>query len=266
MKERAPSPTGFEHDRPYMKLDIWEPGEIEKKWGHDPATYPNQDLLQHYPTIQFNPGVDTSNPAAIDSNLNVHVMPHQPAVQTSRPGFQNVPSGLHSYESTLKVAKDTSNPEGIQHAEANKLPTADTTDNKLADPATKGVTARPGFQNVAVDVIDGPTKLAVAKNTSSPEGIQHAEDNQIPLVDGYAEIGGSKPQPVEPPTQGGDKLPAGCGDGFDGTTCEADEIEDAAAQAVDDLLKETSEKQKTTEELAREAAALEEALKKNEAP
>lgn len=122
MKERPLSPTGFEHDRPYMKLDIWEPGEIEKKWGHDPATYPNQDLLPHYATVQFNPGLQNAPETSMDSNLNVHIMPHQPSAQTSRPGYQNAPSGLHSYGSTLKVTTN-SNEVGLKYAEVNNLPT-----------------------------------------------------------------------------------------------------------------------------------------------
>ena len=122
MKERAKSTTGFEHDRPYMKLDIWCPGEIEKKWGHDPATYPDQDLLQHYPTIQFNPSIakDGIPEYSIDSNLNVHTELHQSGFQTSRPGFMNKPSGTHDdFESVHAVDQESANAEGLEYAKAN---------------------------------------------------------------------------------------------------------------------------------------------------
>lgn len=101
MKERPIGPNGFlNSERPYMKLDIWEPCEIEKKWGHDPATYPNQDLLQHYPEIQFNPGIKC-NPAALDSNLNVITVTNQKGAHTVRPGFQNAPVDLVNSKNAL---------------------------------------------------------------------------------------------------------------------------------------------------------------------
>lgn len=268
MKERAPSTTGFEHDRPYMKLDIWEPGEIENLFGHDPATYPNQDLLQHYPTIQFNPGVDTSNAAAIDSNLNVHSMPSQKAAQTSRPGFQNIPSDLHSFNSTLPVSKANSNDEGNKYAEVNSLPVIEKVEDKLADPATKAVTVKPGFQNVATDVVDGPAKLPVSKAHSSTEGVAHAEDNKIPVRDGYKPLdGATQPTTTTPKPTTDTAKPTECDpNGADGTLCDTEARGDSAAAAVDTLLKTEKEKAQTTEDLAREAAALEEALKKSEEP
>lgn len=61
MKQRKQAE--FERERPYMKDDIWEPCEIEKTFGHDPATYPNIDLKQHYAEVQFKPGVEC-NPVA----------------------------------------------------------------------------------------------------------------------------------------------------------------------------------------------------------
>lgn len=59
----------FTRDMAYMKLDIWEDGEIEKTFGHDPATYPNQDNPQHYPHVQFagNPASNNKNHVLQDS-------------------------------------------------------------------------------------------------------------------------------------------------------------------------------------------------------
>lgn len=51
----------FSRDMAYMKDDIWEDGEILKTFGHDPATYPNQDNPQHYPTVQFAGNPETNN-------------------------------------------------------------------------------------------------------------------------------------------------------------------------------------------------------------
>ena len=70
-KTVLPSP-GLRHDLPYMKADIWVDGEIERTFGHDPATYPNQDQFQHYPTIQFSPEV-IPEIEAMDNHQNIHV-------------------------------------------------------------------------------------------------------------------------------------------------------------------------------------------------
>lgn len=54
----------FERDLPYTKDQIWNEGKVEDRdvtanaeiyrvFGHDVATYPNQDNPQHYPTVQF---------------------------------------------------------------------------------------------------------------------------------------------------------------------------------------------------------------------
>lgn len=241
MKERPVSPTGLEHDRPYMKLDIWNPGDIERKFGHDPATYPNQDIYQHYPTTQFNPGVRVDLDAAIDSNLNIHVMPHQKAIHTLRPGFQNAPSGLHSYESLLKVDENSSNEEGIIAAKAYGAK-VEKGEVCYAKADTKARTVRPGYQNIAVDVVDGKAHLAVSETTSNKEGLDHAKVNEIPVKGGYEVIAGSckapeKPAPTTKPKPAKNEE---CDpNNTDGTLCDTENKQDAAAAAVDKLLGNT---------------------------
>lgn len=74
----------FERDLPYMKADIWAEGkaedrdskaneEIYRVFAHDPATYPNQDNAQHYPTVQF---------AGNASNNTNHVLQDRQASRT----------------------------------------------------------------------------------------------------------------------------------------------------------------------------------------
>ena len=74
----------FERDLPYMKADIWAEGkaedrdskaneEIYRVFAHDPATYPNQDNAQHYPTVQF---------AGKVSNNTNHVLQDRQASRT----------------------------------------------------------------------------------------------------------------------------------------------------------------------------------------
>lgn len=261
MKERPLSTTGFEHDRPYMKLDIWNAGEIEKLFGHDPATYPNQDLVQHYPTVQFNPPVRSNVTAAIDSNLNIHVIPHQKAPHTVRPGFENKPFPLSSYESTLKVSKDTSNAEGIAFATENNLPTVDKTEVCYGDAETKAATSRPGFENFPFPVTDGKAKLAISKLTSNKEALGHAEVYGIPVKDGYKVIEGSCESPKPTPTSPKPTKVECDPNGADGTLCDTETREDGAAAAVDTLLgAQVSSSPKSVDDLAAEAAALEEAL------
>ena len=293
MKERPIGPNGFlNSERPYMKLDIWEPCEIEKKWGHDPATYPSQDLLQHYPEIQFNPGVKC-NPAALDSNLNVITVPNQKGAHTVRPGFQNVPVELVNAKNALPTITSTSNVEGVAHSVANTVPMVDEIEDRHGDPATKAYTVRPGFQNTPVELVDPEAKLPVSTITSNEVGIAHAEVNGVPTREGTKAIGGSEtpvqptPEtPVQPtpgtpvqPTPGTPATPANpqepCVEPetpakpqepcvkFDGTICEADKVEEAVEAAVDCLMGvPATDDTKTAEELAKEAAALEEAITK----
>lgn len=74
----------FAHDLPYMKADIWAEGKAEEKdekaneeiyrvFGHDPATYPNQDNPQHFANVQFGGKVD---------NNKLHVMQDSEASRT----------------------------------------------------------------------------------------------------------------------------------------------------------------------------------------
>lgn len=74
----------FAHDLPYMKADIWAEGKVEEKdekaneeiyrvFGHDPATYPNQDNPQHFANVQFGGKVD---------NNKLHVMQDSEASRT----------------------------------------------------------------------------------------------------------------------------------------------------------------------------------------
>lgn len=265
MKERPQSTTGFEHDRPYMKLDIWNAGDIERLFGHDPATYPNQDLFQHYPTVQFNPPVRTDIEGAIDSNLNIHVIPHQKAVQTSRPGFENAPFPLGSYNSTHKVAEDTSNVEGIKFAKDNGLPTIEETEVCYGKADTKAYTSRPGFENFPTGLQNAKNALAISKLTSNKEALDHAEVYGVPVKEGYQVIEGSCESPKETlkPSPGPQKPATDECDpnGADGTLCDTEKREDGAAAAVDKLLGTQSTPPKSVDDLAAEATALEEALK-----
>ena len=276
MKERPIGPNGFlNSERPYMKLDIWEPCEIEKKWGHDPATYPNQDLLQHYPEIQFNPGVKC-NPAALDSNLNVITVPNQKGAHTVRPGFQNVPVELVNGKNALPTITSTSNVEGVAHSVANTVPMVDEVEDKHGDPKTKAYTVRPGFQNTPVELVDPEAKLPVSTITSNEVGIAHAEVSGVPTREGTKALGGSGdadepetpvvPEPVDPcePKPADPCEPKEPCVEFDGTICEADKVEEAVEAAVDGMLKGPAnvDEAKSAEELAKEAAALEEAIAK----
>ena len=74
----------FAHDLPYMKADIWAEGAVEAKdekanaeiyrvFGHDPATYPNQDNPQHSANVQFGGKAD---------NNKLHVMQDSEASRT----------------------------------------------------------------------------------------------------------------------------------------------------------------------------------------
>ena len=273
MKERPIGPNGFlNSERPYMKLDIWEPCEIEKKWGHDPATYPNQDLLQHYPEIQFNPGVKC-NPAALDSNLNIITVPNQKGAHTVRPGFQNVPVELVNAKNALPTITSTSNVEGVAHSVANTVPMVDEIEDKHGDPATKAYTVRPGFQNTPVELVDPEAKLPVSTITSNEVGIAHAEANGVPTREGTKAIGGSgtpanpevpvKPKPVDPCKPANPCKPKEPCVEFGGTICEADKVEEAVEAAVDCLMGvPATDDTKTAEELAKEAATLEEAIAK----
>lgn len=88
MKQRKQAE--FERERPYMKDDIWEPCEIEKTFGHDPATYPNIDLKQHYAEVQFKPGVEC-NPVA-PAPIETPKVPEAPAPVPETPKDPAVPA------------------------------------------------------------------------------------------------------------------------------------------------------------------------------
>lgn len=237
-KDRPVSHTGLEHDRPYMKLDVWNAGGIEAKFGHDPATYPDQDTLQHYPTSQFNPGmVMTSD--NIDSNLNLHFKKHQKAVQVSRPGFVNAPSGLHSYESVLPVAEENSNEAGKAFAKDKGLTTVTKVVDIPAKPEDAAASVRPGFQNKPVTPISTESTLPISKENSNEVGNAFAKENNIKVKEGTQES--QPPRNPEPPKvpespQAPKEPQAGCGE-FDGSICSAEGVTSAAEKAVEDLLK-----------------------------
>lgn len=75
----------FARDLPYMKADIWAEGKTEEHdesanaeiyhvFGHDVATYPNQDNPQHFANVQFAGKVD---------NNKLHVMQDHEASRTA---------------------------------------------------------------------------------------------------------------------------------------------------------------------------------------
>ena len=75
----------FARDLPYMKADIWAEGKAEEHdesanaeiyhvFGHDVATYPNQDNPQHFANVQFAGKVD---------NNKLHVMQDHEASRTA---------------------------------------------------------------------------------------------------------------------------------------------------------------------------------------
>lgn len=75
----------FARDLPYMKADIWAEGKAEERdefanaeiyhvFGHDVATYPNQDNPQHFANVQFAGKVD---------NNKLHVMQDHEASRTA---------------------------------------------------------------------------------------------------------------------------------------------------------------------------------------
>ena len=75
----------FERDLPYTKDQIWNEGKVEEHdekanaeiyrvFGHDVATYPNQDNPQHFANVQF---------AGDVSNNKLHVMQDHQASRTS---------------------------------------------------------------------------------------------------------------------------------------------------------------------------------------
>lgn len=75
----------FARDLPYMKADIWAEGKAEEHdesanaeiyhvFGHDIATYPNQDNPQHFANVQFAGKVD---------NNKLHVMQDHEASRTA---------------------------------------------------------------------------------------------------------------------------------------------------------------------------------------
>lgn len=282
MKQRAPSTTGFEHDRPYMKLDIWEPCEIEKKWGHDPATYPNQDLIQHYPTVQFGGVVECDpaagsategelgNPAVTGVEYNVTEKGANAASSTSAQAHGN--TGINTV-GTL-AAKDALVAENGTYPAPADLINA----GAAGTPNQTAGTAKPGVADITA-----PAKAGSAAHGQSGKTTGTVEDAIAANPEGYGSAKpttpaqpekpttpaeGEKPaeqaqpeKPVEPtePTEG-TECPAG--QTFNGTTCEADKIEEAAANAVESLLAGAVDKTAlaSAEDLAKEAAALEEAL------
>lgn len=285
MKQRALSTTGFEHDRPYMKLDIWEPCEIEKKWGHDPATYPNQDLIQHYPTVQFGGVVECDpaagsatqgelgNPVVTGVKYNVTEKGANAASSTSAQAHGN--TGINTV-GTL-AAKDA------LVAEKGKYPTpAELIDAGAAGtPNQTAGTAKPGVEDIVA-----PAKAGSAAHGQSGKTTGTVEDAIAANPEGYGSAKPTTPaepvkpaepanpvtpetpaepvEPVEPtkPTEPTDEVECPAGKTFNGTTCEADKIEEAAAGAVEALLAGAVEKTAlaSAEDLAKEAAALEEAL------
>lgn len=176
-------PDGFRHSRGHMKTQIWSPGSIERVFGHDEHTYPNQDQLQHYAEIQFNPPV-VPDLEAMDTSLHTHVLPHQPERQTSRPGFQNAPATL-PHSDFLVVGVESSNEVGIASACAIELPIMAAIDNENADPLTTTATVRPGFQNPPHNLRDPDVAQAVSVKDSNEVGILHAIVNDIELKPGY---------------------------------------------------------------------------------
>lgn len=285
MKQRAPSTTGFEHDRPYMKLDIWEPCEIEKKWGHDPATYPNQDLIQHYPTVQFGGVVECDpaagsatqgelgNPAVTGVKYNVTEKGAEAASSTSaqahgNTGINNV--GTLSAKDALVAENGTyPTPADLINAGAAGTP------NQTAGTAKPGVTdiTAPAKAGSAAHGQSGKTTGTVEDAiAANPEGYGSAKPttpvNPTEPTKPAEPVTPEKPaQPVEPakPTEPTEGTECPAGKTFNGTTCEADKIEEAAAGAVEALLAgATGAVDKTAlasaEDLAKEAAALEEAL------
>lgn len=283
MKQRAPSTTGFEHDRPYMKLDIWEPCEIEKKWGHDPATYPNQDLIQHYPTVQFGGVVECDpaagsatqgelgNPVVTGVKYNVTEKGAEAASSTSAQAHGN--TGINTV-GTL-AAKDT------LVAENGTYPTpAELIDAGAAGtPNQTAGTAKPGVTD-----IQAPAKAGSAAHGQSGKTTGTVEDAIAANPEGYGSAKPTQPtqpstpstpaQPTEPttsvetveetanPAEPTKEVECPAGKTFNGTTCEADKIEEAAAGAVEALLAGAVDKTAlaSAEDLAKEAAALEEAL------
>lgn len=282
MKERAPSTTGFEHDRPYMKLDIWEPCEIEKKWGHDPATYPNQDLIQHYPTVQFGgvvecdpsagsaPSGELGNPAVTGVKYNVTEKGANAASSTSAQAHGN--TGINTVGTI--AAKDALVAEKGQYPAPADL----IADGKAGTENQTAGTAKPGTTDIVAPAKNGSASHG---QSGTPNGT--AEDAIAANPEGY---GNGKPttptetekpeepevpaKPVEPteteepakPAKPTEECPPG--QTFDGTACQADEIEKAAAEAVENLLNANVNKDAvaSAEDLAKEAAAIEEALAK----
>lgn len=284
MKQRAPSTTGFEHDRPYMKLDIWEPCEIEKKWGHDPATYPNQDLIQHYPTVQFGGVVECDpaagsatqgelgNPVVTGVKYNVTEKGANAASSTSAQAHGN--TGINTV-GTL-AAKDALVSENGTYPTPAELIDA----GAAGTPNQTAGTAKPGVEDITA-----PAKNGSAAHGQSGTTTGTVEDAIAANPPGYGETKPTTPvtpaEPAEPenpvtpvtpetpaepvnPVEPAQPEEVECpvGQTFNGTTCEADKIEEAAAGAVEALLAGNVDKTAvaSAEDLAKEAAALEEAL------
>lgn len=139
---------------------------------------------------------------------------------------------------------------------------------EFACPTSKAATIRPGFQNAPSGLHSYGSTLPVSEKDSNAEGLAHAKVYGLPTKPGYEEKCGSQPTPKptkECPPDVDCPQESECDPNTaDGTLCDTEKREDSAAAAVDRLLKADETDTKEVEDLAREAAALEEALKKTD--
>ena len=232
--------SGLRHDLPYMKLDIWAPGEIERTFGHDTITFPNPDQLQHYATSGFSPAV-VPTIEAMDSSMSIHVMPRQKAVQTSRPGFMNAPTELR-HNDFLVVNTAESNEQGIEQAIRENISLVAAAENINSDPDTHAAIIRPGFMNAPTDFPHKDGALAISTKDSNQEGITHAIDNGITIKPG-AQLINAEPEVFDPQPQQwsqpheqicinfDEECPI-----YDGSIEGADAIENAADEIIEGLM------------------------------